>query len=162
MFDWVLNAKRHSQNITVNDCCKALSLSPSFSLPLSLRWLKRFFFCRCQLEHRKFVKNLEIFQALYKSFYIILYKSYYLVLINWKSWTIHKKRKDTVMRKSTNVHKRLSVTLRLLPTGHSFVDLEADCKIHWTTISGIVAEVCNAVYDILKNKYLKKPPTKED
>ena len=56
----------------------------------------------------------------------------------------------------------LSVMLRLIATGHGFSDLEAELKIHWTTISGIVIEICNAICDCLKDEYLKIPQKKED
>ena len=54
------------------------------------------------------------------------------------------------------------MTLRFLATGHSFNDLEADFKIHRTAICGIAIEVCNAIYDCLKDEYLKIQQTKED
>ena len=66
------------------------------------------------------------------------------------------------MRKAISVDARLSLTLRFLATGHSFSDLEIDFKINRTTISCIVIEVCNAIYDCLKEEYLKIPQTKED
>ena len=56
----------------------------------------------------------------------------------------------------------VSLTLRFLATGHTFSDLEADFKIHRTSISGIVIETCKAIYDSLKNEYLRLPQTKED
>ena len=66
------------------------------------------------------------------------------------------------MRKAITVEERLSVTLRFLATGHSFTDLEADFKIHRTTISGIVFEVCCSIFNCLKGEYLKLPSTKEE
>ena len=66
------------------------------------------------------------------------------------------------MRKAISFDARLSLTLRFLAPGHSFSDLEKDFKIHRTTISCIVIEVCNAIYDCLKEEYLKIPQTKED
>ena len=53
------------------------------------------------------------------------------------------------------------MTLRFLATGHSFNDLEADFKIHRTAICGIAIEVCNAIYDCLKDEYLEIQQTKE-
>ena len=41
-----------------------------------------------------------------------------------------------MMRKVISVDERLSLTLEFVATGHSFGDLEADLKIHRTTISG--------------------------
>ena len=61
------------------------------------------------------------------------------------------------MRKAISVDKRLILTLRFLATRHSLSDLEADFKIHQTTISGIVTEVCETIYDCFKDEYLKIP-----
>ena len=72
------------------------------------------------------------------------------------------KKKDSVMRKAISIDDGLSLTLRFLATGHSFIDLKADFKIHRTTISAIVIELFNAIYDCLKDEYLKIPQTKED
>ena len=66
------------------------------------------------------------------------------------------------MRRAIPVDERLSLTLRFLATGHSYSDLEADFKIHRTTISGIISEVCQAIYDGLEDKYLKLPSTKNE
>ena len=52
--------------------------------------------------------------------------------------------------------------LRFPATGHSFSNLEADFKIHRTTIPCKVIEVCNAIYDCLKDEHLNIPQTKED
>ena len=65
------------------------------------------------------------------------------------------------MRKAITADECLSVTLRFLATGHSFSDLEADFKIHRVTISGIVMETCKAIYNFLKDEYLKLPQTTE-
>ena len=56
----------------------------------------------------------------------------------------------------------LSLTLRFFASKHSFNDLEAGFKTHRTTISDIVIEICNAIYDCLKEEYLKISQTKED
>ena len=61
------------------------------------------------------------------------------------------------MRKAISVDKRLILTLRFLATRHSLSDLEADFNIHQTTISGIVTEVCETIYDYFKDEYLKIP-----
>ena len=49
-----------------------------------------------------------------------------------------------------------------MATGSTFSDLEADFKIHRVTISGIVMETCKAIYDCLKDDYLKLPQNSED
>ena len=96
-----------------------------------------------------------------QSYFSILYKSYYFIPgINWKSWIIHKKERHCD-EKSNKYWRALSLTLRFVATGHSFSDLEADSKIHQTIIFGIVIEVCNAIWDCLKDMHLKILQTKE-
>ena len=61
------------------------------------------------------------------------------------------------MRKAISVDESLSLTLRLIASGHSFSDLKADFKIHRTIIYDIVIAVRNAIYDCFKDEYLKMP-----
>ena len=66
-------------------------------------------------------------------------------------------KKDTVMRSSIKSDERLAVTLRFLATGETFKSLEYSFRISRTTISSIVLECCEAIYDILGPTYLKTP-----
>ena len=61
------------------------------------------------------------------------------------------------MRKAISVDESLSLTLRLIASGHSFSDLKSDFKIHRTIIYDIVIAVRNAIYDCFKDEYLKMP-----
>ena len=71
-------------------------------------------------------------------------------------------KQDTRLRKAITAEERLSVTLRFLATGHNFTDLEADFKISRMSISSIIMETCNAIYNSFKDEYLKLPQTAEE
>lgn len=51
--------------------------------------------------------------------------------------------------------ERLAVTFRYLATGENFTSLRYVCKIADCTVSCIVYETCIAIYNALKDEYLK-------
>lgn len=65
------------------------------------------------------------------------------------------KKLDTRFRKSISVGERVAVTLRYLASGDSFSSLMALFLLGKTTICHIVHETCGAIYEALKNDYLK-------
>ncbi|KAK9738518.1 hypothetical protein QE152_g9795 [Popillia japonica] len=69
-------------------------------------------------------------------------------------------RQDTCMRESISARSRLQVTLRYLATGESFRSLMYLSRIHESTISRFIPEVCEAIYRRLKHTYLKVPQNK--
>lgn len=64
-------------------------------------------------------------------------------------------KQDTVMRKSIPARDRLCLTLRYLSTGDSYRSLMYLFRIPSNTISVIVPEVCNSIYNVLKDEYMK-------
>eukprot|EP00794_Sanderia_malayensis_P001940 gene1940-2206_t len=66
------------------------------------------------------------------------------------------------MRKAISADERLAVTLRYLATGESFHSLGLSYRIGDRTISSIVSETCQAIYENLKDKYLKVPRTPDE
>lgn len=64
-------------------------------------------------------------------------------------------KKDTVMRKAITPFERLCVTLRFLATGDSYKSLMYLFRIPANTISIIIPEVCDAIYSVLKDEFLK-------
>lgn len=72
------------------------------------------------------------------------------------------KKDDTIMREAIGPHERLAVTLRFLATGEPFQSLQFSFRICRQTISQIVTETCEALYDLLKDKYMKVPDTKNE
>ncbi|VEN38050.1 unnamed protein product [Callosobruchus maculatus] len=82
------------------------------------------------------------------------------VLLNLVRDDINKQ--DTLMRESISAEHRLNVTLRFLATGESFRSLMYSTRIHESTISKFIPEVCRAIYKHLKVRYIKTPHTQED
>ena len=68
----------------------------------------------------------------------------------------------TMMRKPLSVAEKLACTLRYLATGESFSSLQFQFRISKSTISLFIPEVCEAIYESLKDKYLKFPSTEEE
>ncbi|KAG8236191.1 hypothetical protein J437_LFUL016287 [Ladona fulva] len=71
-------------------------------------------------------------------------------------------KRDSHLRASIPPSERLMVTLRFLATGDSYHSLMHLFRIPVCTISGFVPEVCSAIYEELKDEYLKIPVTKEE
>lgn len=63
-------------------------------------------------------------------------------------------KKDTVMRKSIPALNRLIITLRFLATGDSFRSLQYLFRVPANTISVIIPEVLDAIYQVLPGEYL--------
>ena len=88
---WMRRGITRTQPLTtVTKLSVSLSLSVSLCLSLSLSLSLSQMFARIlslQLVCNKLVKNLELFQVLYKSYYFI-------PGINWKSWTLNHIKKE--------------------------------------------------------------------
>ncbi|KAK4883934.1 hypothetical protein RN001_000205 [Aquatica leii] len=59
------------------------------------------------------------------------------------------------MSQAVTPTERLTLTLRYLATGDSYKSLMYLFRIPANTISTIIPEVCQAIYDVLKDEYLK-------
>nr|XP_023013510.1 protein ALP1-like [Leptinotarsa decemlineata] len=71
-------------------------------------------------------------------------------------------KQDTTMRLAIPVYGRIMVTLRFLASGDSYSSLQYLFRIPVCTIGTIVKEVTLAIYEILKEPYLKFPNTKNE
>lgn len=69
----------------------------------------------------------------------------------------HVKKQDTFMRMSIPPSERLALTICFLATGESFQSLSFQFRIGKATVSGIVTEVCDAIYDVLGKDFLQTP-----
>ncbi|XP_025203776.1 uncharacterized protein LOC112600693 [Melanaphis sacchari] len=68
-------------------------------------------------------------------------------------------KQNTIMRESISAEERLVATLRFLATGRSYEDLKFSCAISAQALGKIIPETCWAIYEVLKQKYLKIPKT---
>ncbi|KAF7200675.1 uncharacterized protein [Nothobranchius furzeri] len=71
-------------------------------------------------------------------------------------------KRDTNMRLSISAKERLVLTLRFLATGESFTSLNFQFRVGNSTISMIVSETCEAIYQAFSEDYLKTPNTEEE
>ena len=67
------------------------------------------------------------------------------------------KKQDTFMRMSIPPSERLALTIHFLATGESFQPLSFQFRIGKATVSGILTEVCDAIYDVLGKDVLQTP-----
>lgn len=66
------------------------------------------------------------------------------------------------MRSPISAGERLSVTLRFLATGESFASLQYQFRISASTLSLIIPEVCDAIFKVLQDDYMRCPSTSDE
>ena len=66
------------------------------------------------------------------------------------------------MQKAVPVEEKLAIILRFLATGDSQQSLSFSFRVGRATISKIVAETCEAIYNVLKDCYMAPPKTQGD
>lgn len=71
-------------------------------------------------------------------------------------------KKNTVMRESVSARERLVVTLQFLASGRNYENLKFSSAISPQLIGKIVLETCDAIFEVLKEKYLKFPTCELD
>ena len=69
-------------------------------------------------------------------------------------------KEDTTFRKSISREQRLVITLRFLATGQQSLSFE--CRVGKSTVCNIISETSKAIYECLKEEYLKAPSRKEE
>ncbi|XP_050311465.1 putative nuclease HARBI1 [Anthonomus grandis grandis] len=84
----------------------------------------------------------------------------YVLLLKLVTPLIQKQ--DTCMRSAISPHERLSVTLRYLATGRNYEDLKFSSIISPQSLSKIIPETCSAIYQVLKDEYIKFPTTENE
>ena len=71
-------------------------------------------------------------------------------------------KRDTRFRTSIPARQRLVVTLRYLATGSSQQTLSYSFRLGRMTVSNIIKDVCDAIYDVLSPIYLKPPASVDE
>ena len=71
-------------------------------------------------------------------------------------------KRTTRFREPISASQRLALTLRFLATGESQQSLSFSYRIGKATVSKIVSETSLAIYNSLKQPYLKPPSSKEE
>ena len=71
-------------------------------------------------------------------------------------------KEDTTFRKSISAEQRLVITLRFLATGVAQQSLSFKYRVGKSTVCNIISETSKAIYECLKEEYLKAPSKKEE
>ena len=71
-------------------------------------------------------------------------------------------KEDTRFRRSISPEERLAVTLRFLATGDAQQSLSFSFRIGKSTLSKVISETCQMIYECLKDKFLQPPETESD
>ncbi|XP_057305435.1 uncharacterized protein LOC130642367 [Hydractinia symbiolongicarpus] len=71
-------------------------------------------------------------------------------------------KKTTHLRKPLELKLKLTITLRFLATGENFTSLHHHYSVGISTIATFIPQVCQALYDTLKDDFLKFPENKDD
>lgn len=70
-------------------------------------------------------------------------------------------KETTRLRKPIAAEQKLAITIRYLATGESFESLMYQYRVHESTISKFIPEVCRAIFETLKDHYMHFPTSKE-
>ncbi|KAH9367166.1 hypothetical protein HPB48_014758 [Haemaphysalis longicornis] len=71
-------------------------------------------------------------------------------------------KQDTNFRDAISAHDRLAITLRFLAAGSTLRSISFDFRVGRSTACDVVADVCAALWDILKPLYLVSPQTADE
>ena len=71
-------------------------------------------------------------------------------------------KQNTHLRQAISAEEKLAVTLRYLATRETFSSLMYQYRIHKSTISQFVPEVCKAIYSVLAPDYMKLPSSNKE
>ena len=71
-------------------------------------------------------------------------------------------KQTTKFRTPTPAEERVAITLRYLAPRETYESVMYQFRIHRTTISQIIQEVCSAIYKILQPDYMKLPSSHQE
>lgn len=87
----------------------------------------------------------------------------YTRFTKYEYFEILAKVKDKLTKNHTNFRKpippeiKLALTFRYIATGMSMTSLQYDFRVGLSTVSGIIKDVFNAIYEALKDEHLRLP-----
>ncbi|XP_046688358.1 uncharacterized protein LOC124374105, partial [Homalodisca vitripennis] len=71
-------------------------------------------------------------------------------------------KEDSLLRTSIPAKERLAATLQFLASGRSYENLKFSCAISPQALGKIIPETCAAIFDVLKEDFLKFPCNESD
>lgn len=115
-------------------------------------WVKHWLDRRSDYSHVNLIEELRVCPEDYNN-YLRMPPVLYEELLSLITPLI--KKEDTHMRQSISPHERLTVTLRYIATGRSYTDLQYSSIISKQALSVIIPETCEAIFNVLKEEYMK-------
>ena len=117
-------------------------------------WSRKWLLERSKISQTTFIRELKN-EATDKDFinYLRMDENSFEILLKKVSSKIA--RNDTLMRPCISPEQRLCATLRFLATGRSYTDMQYCTRISKSSLSNLIPETCQAIYDVLREEYLK-------
>lgn len=115
-------------------------------------WTKDWLLKRNVLSHTNLLEEIRAFPEDYRNF-MRMDEETYLHLLSLVTPLIAKQ--TTKFRPAVCAHERLTATLRFLSTGRSYQDLRFSSCLSQPSLSKIIPETCDAIFDVLAKEYLK-------
>lgn len=117
------------------------------------KWCKDWYLRRKHYSHMNLLKELEEKEPADFKNYLRMDSDTFMSLLVLVRDKITKQ--NTIMRTAISPEEKLVATLRYLAVGTSYEDLKFRTGISPQALSQIIPETCQAMYDALKNIYLK-------
>ena len=117
------------------------------------KWSKSWLLKRNEFSHSNLLQELRLNEPQDWFNYLRMNEETFLELLSMVTPLIEKK--DTTLRNAITPHQRLAATLRFLASGKSYEDLKFSTCISPQALGHIIPETCDAIYRVLKSKYLK-------
>lgn len=116
-------------------------------------WCKQWLQKRPQFSHVSLIKELQNNQPMDFSNYLRMDSNDFHYLLERLRPQLTKK--TTNMREPVSAEERLIATLRFLATGRNYEDIKFSCIISPQLLGKIIPEVCELIYNTLKDDYMK-------
>lgn len=116
------------------------------------KWVKEWLLKRQCFTHTNLLEELRLQPDDWRN-YLRMDEDSYVMLLNLVTPIIEKQ--DTILRSAISPHERLTATLRYLATGRNYEDLKFTTLISPQSLGKIIPETCSAIFEVLKNDYMK-------
>jgi hypothetical protein len=103
--------------------------------------------------YNNLIQELRLEEELLYSNYLRMSRDNFDTLLSLVKVDISKE--TTNMREPISPEVKLVITIRFLATGSSYTDLACQYRVHKSTISKFIPEVCDTIYLRLHEEYLK-------
>ncbi|KAJ8888936.1 hypothetical protein PR048_008430 [Dryococelus australis] len=116
-------------------------------------WAKRWLQQRRKYSHVKLLRELELNSEDDNKMYLRMSSEYFRKLLSCVEPLISKG--NTVVREAIPAEDRPTATLRFLATGRSLEDLKFSTAIFVQVLGKIIPETCDAIFEVLREEYMK-------